>query len=333
MAGEEPTPDPDAWIEKVVKVTSALGMNPTRTRWRLIRWRENRRRADRRREQVIQHIRYEHKICPTCGHVQDRDATSCTRCEAKLGRRGLQILGRLGLRLPTAISVSTVLAVAILAVYVREVVAMGGSLATPSGYVLEQLGAHWPPAVPEEPWRLVTAMFLHIGFWHVGFNLLATASIGPRIEEVYGRGTMLLLFFVTGILACVGSGVVAPSVLSAGASGGIAGLVGVAGGHGQRSGTRAGLELRNDMAKWMLYVMIFGYFIGANNWAHLFGALSGAAIGLALPPRGWMHRRLRVVRAVIGGIAVVILIGALAIIFTRDLTPLPEAPSIEHAGP
>lgn len=321
MAGDEPPRDPDAWIEKVVTVTSALGMNPTRTRWRLIRWQESRRRASRRREQVIEHIRYEHKTCPRCGHVQDRDATTCTRCEARLGRRGFQLLSRVGLRMPTAISISTVLAIAILAVYVREIAAMGGGLQSPSAVTLYLLGATWPPVIADEPWRLVTAMFLHIGFWHVGFNLIAIALIGPRIEELYGRPTMLFLFLVTGVLANLGSGPLGPIAVGAGASGGVMGLIGVAAGYGHRHGTSAARALRNDMVKWTLYTLIFGYAVGADNWAHLFGGLAGAAIGFAVRPAWWTRRNLRVARAIVGVVAAAVLIGALAIIFTRHVEP------------
>jgi len=57
---DAPGPDPDAWIEKVVAVAKALGMNPVRVRWRLIRWQEARRRGQRRREQWITHVRYQH---------------------------------------------------------------------------------------------------------------------------------------------------------------------------------------------------------------------------------------------------------------------------------
>ena len=41
-------------------------------------------------------------------------------------------------------------------------------------------------------------MLLHGGLLHLLFNLLAIASVGPRIEELYGRATMLGLLIVTG---------------------------------------------------------------------------------------------------------------------------------------
>jgi membrane associated rhomboid family serine protease len=313
--------DPDAWIEKVVKAGSYVGMNPTRLRWKLMRWQENRRRAKRRLEQKVDHVTYAHKTCPECGSVQDRDAETCSKCEAKLGRRGFQMLGRLGIASPKAISTSTLLAIAMLAVYAREVVAMGGGLAAPSSQVLYELGAHQIDLDASEPWRLLTACFLHIGFWHIAFNVIALASIGQRIEELYGRATTLFLFVATGVLANFLTDVVNPHAASAGASGAIMGLVGVAGAYGHRMGNSAGRALRADMIKWALYTLIFGYAVGADNWAHLFGALTGAAFGLAVPARWWMQRKLAAVRAIAGVIGAGLFVAALALIFTREVRP------------
>lgn len=48
-------------------------------------------------------------------------------------------------------------------------------------------------------WRFVTYMFLHGGFWHIGFNMFALWMFGPRIEEVWGKRTFLIYYFVCGI--------------------------------------------------------------------------------------------------------------------------------------
>ncbi len=320
----------DAWIEKVVKITTALGMNPTRTRWRLIRWQERRRKAARQREQAVVHVTYKHKTCDACGTVQDRDAKTCSRCEAKLGGRGLQVARRIGL-IPRSISVSVVLALALLAVYVRVLAAAGGGIGSPSVGLLYDFGGHWPPAISDEPWRWVTAIFLHAGLWHLAFNLISIGSIGPRIEELYGRLTMLFLLVATGTLANIGSGATGLDGVGIGASGGVMGLIGIAAGYGQRLGTTAGRELRNDMLRWTAYTMVFGYFIGADNRAHAFGALVGVAFGYAVSPRQWNARRMLPVRVILQVAGVVAAIGAIAIIFTRE--PAPPEEAAERSSP
>lgn len=315
-----PEPENDAWIEKVVKITTALGMNPTRTRWKLIRWQERRRKAARQREQTALHVGYKHKTCDECGSVQDREATTCSRCDAKLGGHTLQVARRIGL-IPRSVSVSVVLALVMIGVYVRVLAAAGGGLGSPSSYLLIDFGGHYPPLISDEPWRWVTAIFLHAGLWHLGFNLIAIGSVGPRIEELYGRLTMLFLLVATGTLANIGSGATGLVGVGIGASGGIMGLIGVAAGYGQRLGTAAGRELRNDMLRWTAYAMVFGFFLGADNRAHAFGAVVGATFGFTVAPRQWNARRLLPVRAILqlaGGVAT---IGAIAIIFTREPKP------------
>lgn len=311
---DEPHPE---WIERVVKLAAAVGMNPTRVRWKLIRWQESRRRGRRRLEQKLDHVRYVHKTCASCGAVQDRDAVRCSSCGVKLGGRVVQTLRRVGLVTPQAWSVSTLLALAIMAVYTRVFVAQGGGFGAPSGWLLFDFGAQWEIGSEGEPWRLVTAMFLHIGMWHLAFNLIAIATVGPQIESVYGRLTMLFVFIATGVLANVGSGLVQPEVLSAGASGGLCGLIGAAAGYGHRLGTGAGRTLRNDMLKWIAYTIVFGFALHANNWAHAFGAITGAAFGYTVPPRVWARRALAPVRAAAKLVGMVATVGAVVIIFTR----------------
>lgn len=324
----ERRPDDDAWIEKVVGVAGALGFNQMRVRWKLIRWQESRRKARRWREQRMTHIRYEHKTCSECGAVQDRAEAVCTRCGAKLTGRGIQVLQRIGLSMPKALSMSTVLALALLGVYFRVWIAAGGGLGSAPGWLFVEFGGHVPQLSAREPWRLVTAIFLHAGLWHLGFNLLAIATIGPRIEEVYGRFTMLMVFVVTATLANVGSELMGLYGVGVGASGGVMGLIGATAGYGQRLGTSGGRALRNDMLKWSAYTFVFGFWIQADNWAHAFGLVTGAAFGYAVRPSLWRrHPRMPAVRTVGNLIGALVAVGALAIILTRSPVLLPpEAP-------
>lgn len=312
----------DVWIERVVKLAGALGWNPMRTRWRLIRWQERRRKAARRREQQIEHLRYQHKTCPECGAVQDRDEAVCAGCGAGLIRRGAQVLQRFGAMAPAALSMSTVLAVAILAVYARVWIAGGGGLKSPSSMLLIAFGGHWPPYTADEPWRLVTAVFLHAGLLHLGFNLVALASIGPVVEGLYGRLTMLAMFVITGALANLGSQWMGLAGVGIGASGGIMGLVGVVAGYGQRVGTSNGRALRDRMLKWAGYTIVMGFAVHANNWAHAFGLVLGAAFGYAVRIEVWPRQVLLPVRALAKLVGAVGAVAALVLIFTRTAPPL-----------
>jgi rhomboid protease GluP len=317
-------PDDDAWIERVVGVAGRLGVNQVRLRWKLIRFQNERRKRANLRQQRAIHIAYAHKTCASCGAIQDRDEAVCTHCGDKLGRRGVQVVRRLGLAMPVALSMSTLLALAILAAYARVWLAAGGGLASPSGQLLVDFGGRLPPLIADEPWRLVTAMFLHAGLLHLGFNILALATVGPRVEEIYGRATMIGLFIATGALANLGALGVGGYAVGIGASGGVMGLIGAAAGAGHRTGTGAGHALRNAMVQWMAYTFIAGFALGADNWAHLFGAITGAGFGLAVQPRAWARRAMAPARAALGVLGIAGTLGALAIILTRTPAPRPD---------
>lgn len=332
---DEPKPDDDAWIEKVVNVAGHLGFNKMRLRWKLIRWQEKRRREKNLAEQERLHIDYAHKTCGECGAVQDRDEKVCTACGKKLSSRTWQILGRMGLTSPQAISVSTLLAVAILVAYARVWVAQGGGFAAPSGWLLVDFGGTWNPLMDDEPWRLLTSVFLHAGLWHLAFNLLAIASIGPRIEEIYGRATMAGLFIIAGVIASFGSiSIRAAGGVGIGASGALMGLIGLAAAYGHRAGRGRGHALRDDMIKWSAYTFIFGFAVGADNWAHLFGFLVGAAFGLGVRPVWWAKRALVPARVLLGLVGAAGTIGALALILTRTPSPREEPvdPALQSAA-
>ncbi len=274
------------WIELIVGLLALMGFNKVRVRWKLMRWRDRTKAAGVDAAGKARHIRYEHKTCSECGAVNDKDATVCTACQAKLGSRNMQMVGRLGLSVPEALTVSAALCVTMVVIYLR--IALGpdaGGLWSLPTYHLVLHGGQWTPAVHDgQWWRLGTSVFLHAGLWHIGFNVFALWQLGPAIEDLYGRAKMLFLFMATGIIASAVSDLFIAGV-GIGASGAIMGLIGLASGWGHRDGTTQGRQVRNRMLKWAVYVMIFGFFIGANNVAHAAGFLGGGVLGYLLPAR------------------------------------------------
>jgi membrane associated rhomboid family serine protease len=245
------------------------------------RWQKVQRRTERWRE----HVGYRHKVCPQCGAVQDGAARRCSSCQARLPHRRWVVLERIGVTAPQLISVSSLLGALCALAYVRLVIAGEGSPLSFDWVVLYQHGGNYPPAVAGgDYWRPLTAVFLHAGIWHLGFNLFALAVVGPHIEDEYGPSTTAALFVATGVIASLGSAWAGLNGVGIGASGAIMGLIGAAAASGHRAGTTAGRELRNDMLKWTVYVVIIGFAIGADNRAHLFGFASGASFGLLVRP-------------------------------------------------
>src|SRR5262249_60045291 len=69
-----------------------------------------------------------------------------------------------------------------------------------------------------------TAMFLHGGLIHIGFNMLGLLQFGPALEELYGSARFLFLYVFTGAFGFLVSAFMGN--LSLGASGALLGLVG-----------------------------------------------------------------------------------------------------------
>ncbi len=85
-----------------------------------------------------------------------------------------------------------------------------------------------PPSPPAPFITIVTAMFLHAGIAHIGFNMLFLFAFGPTIEGLLGHirfGVFYLLCGIAGELAQIsaGPGSHLPAI---GASGAIAGVLG-----------------------------------------------------------------------------------------------------------
>jgi membrane associated rhomboid family serine protease len=50
-----------------------------------------------------------------------------------------------------------------------------------------------------KPYQLFTYMFVHDGFFHIGFNMLMLAFSGPILEEFWGQKRFLLLYMIGGV--------------------------------------------------------------------------------------------------------------------------------------
>ena len=338
------------WVELLADAAAALGFNRVRVRWKLDRLRRHFQEESVQTKGKLEHVRYRHKICPHCHSVNDASATVCARCDHKLNSRAGELLVRAGLLSPKALSISTILGVIMVLIYGRMILYSGGGILSMDVGTLFRFGGSYAAAYHNgEWWRLLTCVFLHAGLWHIGFNLFALSQLGPFVEEMFGRSRMLVYFVVTGVLASLGSrlfsavlamksGVPWDMGIAIGASGAIMGLVGVMAGWGQRDGTSIGRTARNLGLKWALYTIVFGWFIGADNGAHVTGFVVGALFGLfakAGPSKGRVHTPVEIAG---GLIAAVLVLGAavacllpmpspLTVPFEKTLAVNPNHPS------
>ena len=63
-------------------------------------------------------------------------------------------------------------------------------------------GAFWPFA-PEQAWRFVTYMFVHVDFWHFLFNMLMLWMFGSEVADMMGTKHFTGMYFFCGIFAAI----------------------------------------------------------------------------------------------------------------------------------
>ena len=82
-----------------------------------------------------------------------------------------------------------------------------------------------PALLPERPWTIITYMFVHAGFWHIGLNMLVLYFFGPAVEARLGGRHFFGLYFISGITGALLSLVFMPHAPIVGASGAIFGVM------------------------------------------------------------------------------------------------------------
>jgi len=160
--------------------------------------------------------------------------------------------------------------------------------------VLHRIGALEPYAVVVQGqyWRLFTALFLHGGFLHLGFNLFALYVLGPSLERSIGTIRFLACYLLSGLTSS--AGVVVLTMLGVvqaaqviGASGCIMGVVGAWAGFLVRH--RHSPLAKQRLANIALIVAIQIAFDlstpQVSMAAHICGLVAGFFLGLILTTR------------------------------------------------
>jgi membrane associated rhomboid family serine protease len=108
----------------------------------------------------------------------------------------------------------------------------GGASATGGGFggsrLFEEGALRGHEVAGGDYWRVLTAGFLHAGFFHLLFNMFSLWILGSLLEPAIGHLRFALIFFVSLLAGSFGALVVDPNSLTVGASGGIFGLMGAA---------------------------------------------------------------------------------------------------------
>ncbi len=164
-----------------------------------------------------------------------------------------------------------------------------------------RMGAIAAPLVHQgEWWRLVGAMFVHLGVAHFAVNMYSLYAIGPPLERMYGTLRFLVIYALSGVISSMVA-LKIPLALSAGASGALFGIVGAALSLGYFYRNYLPAEFGRRLRKVMLTVVVFNLALGfgvnaalqayyhsstmVGNSIHVAGLIAGLIVGALLRPQ------------------------------------------------
>jgi rhomboid protease GluP len=274
------------------------------------------------------------KICPSCGSLVGISATRCHQCGTNLRFSMAAVNRSLSGVFSGPAPVTTALLVSNLLMFGVEWMALaahggGGGLSILWGMGLEgpyRLGMSAPSTIiyDHHQWfRLITAMFLHGGLIHIGFNMMALMQLGPALEELYGSSRYFFLYIFTGVFGFLASSFTGH--YSLGASGGLLGLVGAMLAITTKRGGAYMRELRSRLVRSVVILFVLGAMPGMaiDNWAHGAGLAAGFVLGKIFADRQPINVRERQIANALGWLAAIAVIVSFAFMILHYRDPIP----------
>jgi len=272
------------------------------------------------------------KLCPSCGSLVGINATRCHNCGTNLKFSMAAVNRSLSGVFSGPAPVTTALLVANLLIFGVEWMAaaaqgQGGGLSIlwgMGGEATFRLGMSSPYGIYylHQWYRLITAMFLHGGLIHIGFNMMALMQLGPALEELYGSSRFFFLYIFSGAFGFLLSSYTLHNSL--GASGGLLGLVGAMLAVTTKRGGAYMRDLRSRLISSVVFLFVLGFMgMGIDNWAHGAGLAAGFVLGKMFPDRQPMTPRERQIANALGWLAGIAVIASFALMVMHYRDPLP----------
>ena len=145
-------------------------------------------------------------------------------------------------------------------------------------------------------WRLITPIFLHAGFIHLGLNCYSLYLFGRQIERSFGTWRFLSVYMLSGIAGVVASLAFSPGA-SIGASGAVFGLIGsmIPFLYHNRTVLANPQSAINQIIGLIVFNLGFGLLnnllagqgtgVLIDNWGHIGGLATGLAMAWFISPR------------------------------------------------
>jgi rhomboid protease GluP len=273
------------------------------------------------------------RLCPACRTLVGVTATRCHECGASLNfslaaasKKLSGLFGDYDAPVTNALFLANILMFAVTWIALASHGDLGGLrvLWGMGGEASYRLGMSSPyPLFLQHQWfRLITAMFLHGGLIHIGFNMMSLMQLGPALEELYGTGRYLFLYVLTGAFGFLASAFLGHNSL--GASGALLGLVGAMLAITTKRGGAFMRDLRARLISSVAILFMLGFSgMGLDNTAHFAGLVSGFLIGKLYADRQPLNQGERRRADVLGWLAGLAVIAAFALMILHYRDPLP----------
>jgi rhomboid protease GluP len=259
--------------------------------------------------------------CPQCGTDFERNfgdspaSVNCPECDQRLAQTARAGIPASGEAFATASFPVTNVLIGLNALVFLFMVLRGASFLLPSPQQAIAFGADYGPlTLNGQWWRLITSMFVHFGVIHIGLNMWCLWNLGRAAEQLMGRASYLLAYFVSGIFSSITSVYWHPMAASAGASGAIFGMAGVLVSYVYLKKTPSHLKINSKMlgslGTFIAYNLAFGALPGISNAAHIGGLVMGLGVGAALPAAGASESARRTRLTLVAVFSAIVLIGS-----------------------
>lgn len=191
--------------------------------------------------------------------------------------------------------------------------------------ILIAYGAKTAPLIwSGEIWRLVTPVFLHVGFFHLFVNCIIIYILGTLLESVLGHWRMLLVYLFSGAVGNLLSLRFSPH-LSAGASSGVFGILGAIIVYGLTYKKMIPRNFYKVIIFYLLPFLVYNLSLGfwysrTDNYAHIGGLIGGTLISAVMRVKYPQNHNLKRRYLGMAGLA-----ATFSLLFAYGMQPYPEA--------
>ena len=139
---------------------------------------------------------------------------------------------------------------------------------------------------PIQSWRLLAAMFVHIGLQHFVLNMVTLYFLGRIAEDLFGSKAFLALYLLSGLMGNLFVLAFSPEVVAAGASTALFGIFGAIASLRFIARSPYIQYLSQSYTSLILVNILFSFMPGISLAGHLGGLVGGGILSFVFPVYG-----------------------------------------------